>query len=66
MKCKGCGKEIENPKSWQKFCSDKCRIQSWHFKNCGSLVISEMRKEIEAIKTRMAAFDEFVKNTVKP
>lgn len=58
MKCKTCSKEIENPKSWQKFCSDKCRIQSWHFKNCGSVVISEMRQDIKAIKERLDALEK--------
>jgi len=54
-------------KKEHKYCSATCRSAAGNLRTAGAAVIVEMRKEITAIKNRMAAFDEFVKkHTVKP
>ena len=42
MKCLYCGKEFENKRAWQKFCSAACRLASW--------AVRQVKKGVEGVK----------------
>jgi len=63
----GCGKRFKpNLAKKQECCSAKCRGARWRARTSQTVAITEIKARLVDHDRRLAAFDEFVKNTVKP
>jgi hypothetical protein len=45
-----CGKAFRTRRTWQKFCSDNCRIYAFYSRKARGAKIEEMKKRIEKLE----------------
>jgi len=44
MRCEQCRRWYEKIRPWQRFCSDKCRVEHWHDQHSWKKVYADRRK----------------------
>ena len=56
--CANCGKTFEKHREYQKYCSDTCRVEAWHFRTAGKKVISDILARLDRLEKKLQEIEK--------
>jgi len=56
--CANCGKAFEKHKNYQKYCSNACRVEDWHFRTAGKKVIADILVRLDRLEKKFQEIEK--------